>query len=240
MELVARSHRGRVRLRNEDSVAVDETHGWGMVADGMGGLHDGHVASREAVAATFAHLRIAATGPEPDPEPLAEALVVANARLRRLAAGRLMGTTGLVLWLDGAGRCALAHAGDSRAYGWQRGRLSCLTRDHSLVQELVDQGVLSPGAARTAPHRNVITRALGIEVDLLPDRTTLALEPGDLVMLCSDGLWDMLEDSEIALLLGACNGGPGSLERCADGLVQAALDAGGYDNVSVVLARAPA
>lgn len=237
MNLVARTHRGRVRLRNEDTAAVDRSLGVGMVADGMGGLTDGHVASREAVAAALGHLRQRTAFGLPNPVDLAAALVAANAHLRRLAAGRLMGTTAVLLCLDGAGHSAIAHTGDSRAYLWHRGRLSTLTRDHSVVQELVDQGALSREAARRSPHRNVITRALGLERDVAPDRIEVTLEAGDLLLLCTDGLWDMLDDAEIAGLLAGCGPADQDLGRCADSLVQAALDAGGHDNVSVVLAR---
>ena len=142
----------------------------------------------------------------------------------------MMGTTLELLALDGDGACRLAHVGDSRAYLWRDGRLSRLTRDDSLVQELVDRGAMK---ARS-PQRNVITRAVGLEAHVEPALMRVTLARDDLLLLCSDGLWDMLDDAGIAAHLEAAGG---DLPRCAAALVAAANDAGGADNIAVVLAR---
>lgn len=241
LQLVAKSDVGRVRRRNEDAVAVDEARGIAVLADGMGGLADGHLASREAVDVVFAALRDERRPSGGD--ALTEALEEANRRVLALAQRRgsgPMGTTLVVLRVAADGSAALAHVGDSRAYLWRRGTLSPLTRDHSLVQEMCDQGLMSAEAARHAPERNVLTQALGIEAPLEFAVTALRAEPGDLVLLCSDGLWDMLDDARIAALLAACGPGRRGLTDAADALIAAANAAGGHDNVSVVLARRPA
>ena len=237
MEIVGRTDRGRLRERNEDSVAVDTALGVAVVADGMGGLHHGHLASQEAVAAVLDYLRKAKS--PVDDAALEAALAVANERVwasSRVAAS-VMGTTAVVLAMDhGLGR--IAHVGDSRAYLYHDGRLRQLTRDHSMVQEMVDRGLIGAETARRSPSRNVITRALGLEAAFEPDVAEVALAPGDLVLLCSDGLWDMLEDGRIAALLAPAAAGRQPLARCADVLVEAANEAGGLDNITVALARA--
>ncbi len=244
LQLAAGTDRGRVRDRNEDSVAVDEALGAAALADGMGGLRDGHVASREAVAAALDQLRVlSGRGGQSwadygEPAVLA-AVRAANDRVWSLARGAMvMGTTLEVLRADPRGGCQLAHVGDSRAYRLpQGGRLELLTRDHSMVQDLVDRGVLRPEQARRSLNRNVITRAVGLAEDLDPDCLSLELGVGDLLLLCSDGLWDMLEDAQIERLLRACRPESEALQACADQLLAAANAAGGMDNVSVVLAR---
>jgi len=244
MEIVGRTDRGRLRRRNEDWVAVDEGLGLALLADGMGGLVDGHVASREAVAAARGALRnaLASGGPWDDAaaaELLGAAVAAANRRVRARATERgvVMGATLEIAWIDAAGTCRLAHVGDSRTYRWRAGELELLTRDHSLVQDLVERGRLDPQDARHSPQRNVITRAAGLEASLEPALSTVELGADDLLLLCSDGLWDMLEDARIAGLLARCGAGREGLAACADGLVQHANQAGGLDNVSVVLAR---
>lgn len=244
MEIVGRSDRGRLRRRNEDWVAVDEGLGLALLADGMGGLVDGHVASREAVAAAQGVLHAALASGEPRDDAAAAALLgaavaAANHRVHALATARggVMGTTLEILWMDAGGTCRLAHVGDSRAYRWHAGALELLTRDHSLVQDLVERGRLDPQQARLSPQRNVITRAVGLEASVEPAQATVVLGGGELLLLCSDGLWDMLEDTRIAGHLARCGAGREGLAACADALVQHANEAGGLDNVSVVLAR---
>lgn len=238
MEIVTRSHTGLLRRRNEDFVAGDEDLGVAVLADGMGGLHDGDVASRMAVEAVLEHVRDI-TAPQRDAfsaDVLKAAVDVANDRLRRHARSTLMGTTLLVASV-GAARVRLAHVGDSRAYHWHRGHFEQLTRDHSLVQEMVDEGLLQPDEVRFAPNRNVVTRAVGLEPAVTADTLEVTFAAGDLLLLCSDGLWEMLEDHHTAAMLEACSGGRIELEQCADALVDAANSAGGHDNVSVVLIR---
>lgn len=233
--LVARCHQGRVRRRNEDAVAVDEDNGLAVLADGMGGLLAGDVASGETVATVMAYLRRLPGAPRR--RDLVEALQAANRRVRSVSSGGLMGSTALALWLGPGGEGCIGHVGDSRAYRWRDGVLEALTRDHSLVQEMVEQGLLAPERARTASERNVITRAVGLEDEVEVDTLEVDLAPGEMLLLCSDGLWDMLEDADIGALLAACQGGREALVRCAEALVEAANAAGGHDNISVVLAR---
>lgn len=240
MEIVARAHVGRHRERNEDSVGVVVERGLAVLADGMGGLADGDVASRETVDYVLDELRVRQPGRTRRLEPavLEAALRGANRHLREVARerGGLMGTTAVVASLDDQGRCSLAFAGDSRAYVYRAGRLDQVSRDHSLVQEMVEHGQLDPAAARASAMRNVITRAVGLEVELQPEHHELVLDSEDLLVLCSDGLWDMLAEAEIAGLLGA-QGPAGGLAARADALVEAANRAGGMDNIAVVLAR---
>ncbi len=238
VDIVARTDTGRARRRNEDCVGVDLARGAAVLADGMGGLADGHLASREAVRGILRFLEEVQPA-RPDRPVLEAALAAANRRVRELAAERrdgAMGTTAVVMLLAGDGRCALAWVGDSRAYRYAGGKLEPLSRDHSLVQELVERGELSPEQARHANLRNVITRALGIEPDVQPDGLELLLAPGEMLLLCSDGLWDMLEDDEMARVLERHLRTDRDLTACADALIAGANEAGGLDNVSVVLA----
>jgi protein phosphatase len=234
--MAGRTDRGRLRERNEDCLAVDEALGVAVVADGMGGLASGDVASREAVASVLAHLR-GATGPI-DAARLEGALAAANDRVRTEADASevVMGTTAVVLALH-EGRCRIAHVGDSRGYHFHQGELSLVTRDHSIVQEMVDRGLLTPELARRSPSRNVITRALGLEDAVAADSAEFPVAPGDLLLLCSDGLWDMLEDNCLTVLLAECAAGRQDVDGCVQALVDAANDAGGLDNITVVVAR---
>lgn len=237
--MAARSDTGRVRRRNEDSLALDESAGIAVLADGMGGLRDGDVASREACATVLGALR-AAPDPSASDAPLSAAFAAANERIRRLASSGagMMGTTLVALCLSATGTCRIANVGDSRAYHYRGATLTPVTRDHSLVQELVDAGQLTAAAARQSPERNVITRAVGLDADLQVDTVAVSVDPGDLLLLCSDGLWDMLDDARLAALLAACGPGDDGLRACADRLIAAANEAGGHDNVSLILLRA--
>lgn len=237
MEIVGRTDRGQLRQRNEDSLGIDERLGVAVVADGMGGLAHGDLASSVAVTAVIEHLQ--AAGHAPDIAALSAALSVANRRVHESAqaAATLMGTTAVLLALD-HDRCLIAHVGDSRAYRFHRGELSLLTRDHSMVQDMVERGLLSAAAARQSPSRNVITRAVGLDAAFEPDVQEVQIAPDDLVLLCSDGLWDMLDDERIAAVLAGCGAGRAGLERVVDTLVDEANETGGLDNITVVLARA--
>ena len=134
----------------------------------------------------------------------------------------------------GAARALVGHVGDSRCYRWRNGQLSQLTRDHSLLQEQLDAGLLSPEAAQHVPYRNLVTRALGVENDVALDVGEHVVSPGDLFLLCSDGLTDMLPDQAIAQLLK--NSTP--TDNLVQTLIDAANAAGGKDNISVILVRA--
>ncbi len=234
LQIAAASHLGRVRGNNEDCVEHDAGLGIAVLADGMGGLNAGEVASTEAVAAVMRHVRRCAERLTTDPEGvLDEAVQIANRAVHELASSRRdyagMGTT-LVAVFVAETEMVAAHVGDSRAYHYGDGVLTRVTTDHSLVQHLVATGVLSAEQARRAPNRNIVTRALGVSEDIECDLNRFELHPGDMVLLCSDGLSDMLDDSAIAAICAAHD----SPAARVHALVAAALEAGGLDNVSVV------
>ena len=201
------------------------------VADGMGGALAGEVAAQVAVEA------VAALAAPVTADDVRQALQEANRAIRRMAAEDPdkagMGTT-LTTALLADDRLDVVHVGDSRAYLWRDGELRQLTEDHSVVAELVRRGSLSAEDAEHHPHRNVITRALGAEPDVVADTVSEALRDGDVVLLCSDGLSSYVPERDIAAALAAA----GSLREAAAALVERANAAGGTDNVTVVLARA--
>lgn len=222
---------GRQREANEDSyVVVPPVF---VVADGMGGARAGEVASRTAAEAFE---EAAADGEGTPEERLTRLTREANRRIYDLAQSdvsrRGMGTTLTAAMLSDAG-VSLGHVGDSRAYRLREEQLEQLTHDHSLVAELERSGQLTPEAAEHHPQRSIITRALGPEADVEVDAHTHAARPGDLYLLCSDGLTSMISDDEIGSIL---RGAP-SLDDTARELVRAANQSGGRDNVTVVLFR---
>ena len=221
---------GRRRPHNEDTFVCDPP--LFAVADGVGGALAGEIASRLAAAAL--EERAAQDHGE---ETLAALLRQANDRIyaRALddpdAAG--MGTVVTALLVDeAAGTIAIGHVGDSRAYRLRDGELEQLTPDHSLVGELVRAGRLSNEEAEQHPHRSVITRAVGTEPSVEVHTETLAAAPSDLYLICSDGLTDIVRDDQIAALIAAAGNDPDS---AAEALVNAANEAGGIDNITVVL-----
>jgi len=219
---------GRQRDANED--AAVEAEPLFMLADGMGGAQAGEVASR-----TAANVFEAGAGGEGTPEERLTRLVrEANRRIYEMAQAdeskRGMGTTLTAALVEGDG-VTVAHVGDSRGYRLRAGELEQLTHDHSLVAELERSGQLSSEDAQDHPSRSVITRALGPEPDVEVDAHTHAARPGDLYLLSSDGLTDMISDDEIAAILR----GTGSLVDAAESLVRAANQSGGKDNITVVL-----
>jgi serine/threonine protein phosphatase PrpC len=222
-----RTDPGKVRPLNEDSaVALPERGVW-AVADGMGGHEHGDRASR-LVADRLARLPPTTSGQELL-RAVRATLAVCHRELREQTAGGLCGCTVVVL-LAVDSHFACLWAGDSRLYRLRAGHLDQLTRDHSLVQELTDQGQLTATAARTHPWRNRITRAVGIgdrlELDALQDR----LLPGDRFLLCTDGLTGELEDTDIASTLASA-----APEPAADALIALALERGGRDNITFVI-----
>jgi protein phosphatase len=221
---------GRRRRRNEDAFVCEPP--LFAIADGMGGAQAGELASRLAAAAIEE-----AGAAVVDEEGVAGAVRAANARIFERSstdpAVAGMGTTATVALVDErAGTLTLAHVGDSRAYRYRDATLEQLTTDHSLVAELVRSGRLTEAEAAVHPHRSVITRALGTEADVEVDTRTLDLVPGDLVLLCSDGLSAMVRDDEIARLLEESGLDP---YAASEALVRAANAAGGEDNVTVVV-----
>ena len=221
---------GRRRRQNEDAYVCEPP--LFAIADGMGGAQAGELASRVAAAA-IEETAVEASGEE----GLVAIVRTANARVFERAlqdpAVAGMGTTATVALVDEkAGTIALAHVGDSRAYRYRDGALEQLTSDHSLVGEMVRSGRLTEDEAAVHPHRSVITRALGTEPEVEVDTSTIDVAPGDLLLLCSDGLSAMMRDEEIARVVGASGGDP---TVAGEELVRAANAAGGDDNVTVVL-----
>jgi protein phosphatase len=226
-----RSDTGRQRNANEDSFFVRAPIF--VVADGMGGAQAGEVASKAAADAFDVDL------PEGPPEQvLRETIVAANRRIHDLAradpsrAG--MGTT-LTAAIVSAEReeVAIGHVGDSRAYRLRAGRLEQLTRDHSLVEEMRRKGQLTDAQAEDHPQRSIITRALGPEPEVEPDVQTVPAAPGDVFLICSDGLTTMLDEEQIAkLLVGAT-----SMDAAVRALIDEANRAGGRDNITALAFR---
>jgi protein phosphatase len=244
----SRTDTGRVREHNEDAIASDGDIGLIVLADGMGGYNAGEVASGIAIK-TIAHLVREAVAREDlrisDPVSglsrasiiLRDAILRANKIIYQTARTQPhcegMGTTvvGILFFNNSA---SVAHVGDSRAYRLRHNRLEQITIDHSLLQELVDRGYYTPEEAQHATNKNYVTRALGVEPTVDVEIKEYAAQKGDVFMLCSDGLTDMLEDDDIELTINTFGT---SLDSVGNHLVQQANEAGGRDNISVVLAQ---
>lgn len=243
IEVATRSHQGHVRRRNQDSLSIDSDLGVLVLADGMGGHRSGEVASRVAVEAAIADLLPAQREDAADSMEsllrVGHAVEVANKALLDMCSVHPelsgMGTT-VVLAIFRDRRIYHAHVGDSRLYRVRYGRMRRLTRDHSLIQRMIDDGVfLNRNEAREAGIRdNVLTRSLGMQRQADVDVGDALLEPGDTYLICSDGLHGLVPDAEIARILRDPDG---DLEEQAQALIDAALQAGGRDNVSAILAR---
>ncbi len=246
LEFASRTDTGRVRAQNEDAVAVSPAHGFAILADGMGGYNAGEVASHIAITVTRAGLEEGLRSRRgaarlhrskylqqlvDDSIQRANSAILEAARAERQYSG--MGTT-LVVALFHHDKMTAAHVGDSRAYRLRQGELSQITRDHSLVQEQIDAGLVDPESAPYSQNRNLVTRAVGVDVEMEVEIHDHQIEAGDLYLLCSDGLSDMLMEQEIADVLMAHRE---SLHAACDALVQRANDNGGRDNISVILIR---
>jgi protein phosphatase len=218
---------GQLRANNEDAFLIDDDHSLYAVADGMGGHRGGEVASRTAIEA----LRAAFAS---DNE-LAPSIELANTAVRTRAAGdpnlEGMGTTVTALTVSGPRELLIGHVGDSRAYLLRDGELSRVTEDHSLVEELVREGRLTPEQAEAHPQRAIVTRALGVDDDVDVALYRVPVAAGDRLLLSSDGLSDMLRDREIESI---ARNEPDP-QRAAEALVHAANVAGGHDNITVVV-----
>ncbi|MBW8828833.1 MAG: Stp1/IreP family PP2C-type Ser/Thr phosphatase [Burkholderiales bacterium] len=233
---------GRARNNNEDSVAVDEPSALIVLADGMGGYNAGEVASGMATSFIKTELgrwlqEASATASDTDVRRAMD-ICVDNANRAIFNAANSnhqfagMGTT-LVVGVFREGRLLMGHVGDSRGYRLRAGRLTQITHDHSLLQEQIDAGLITVEQAAFSANKNLVTRAVGVEDTVLLETHLHDTMPGDVYLLCSDGLSDMLDDETIAQLLQASD----SLEEGGSGLIDAANDAGGKDNISVILAR---
>jgi protein phosphatase len=243
---------GRKREHNEDSFYINEKQGLFAIADGMGGHAAGEVASRIAVDVINEFIELSGNdsditwpfeyddGVSLEENRIFTAIKLANTKIFEVIRERKelegMGTT-LVIMLVRGGKAYIGHVGDSRAYLLRKGELRQVTSDHSWVNEQMKLGVLTRAEAANHPFRNVVTRALGGRDVIKADVTCQPLEPGDVVLMCSDGLNSMLEDERIRELIATDTADlPAACER----LVAAANDAGGDDNCTVILARATA
>lgn len=245
LEFAARTDTGRIRPHNEDAIALSDAIGLAIIADGMGGYNAGEVASRIATAVTRESLEESLLHPQTTrtgrgkrlQQQLVEAIEHANASIYEAARADErytgMGTT-LVAALFHSGRLSIAHVGDSRAYRMRRGVLQQLTRDHSLLQEQIDAGLISPDQAQYADNKNLVTRAMGVEQKVEVEVHDHTVEAGDMFLLCSDGLSDMLSTEEIRNLLTTAEP---DLNRLCEGLIRLANENGGRDNISVALIR---
>jgi len=241
--MVTVTHPGMVRSHNEDSIATDAAAGLAVLADGMGGYNAGEVASGIAVAMISAELKkaLAARHGEVD-TAMAERLVGeeavrANSAIFQAAQNQSqyagMGTTLVIaLWHDDT--LVVGHVGDSRLYRFRGGRLEQVTRDHSLLQEQIDSGLITKEQARHSQNKNLVTRAVGIDPDVDVEIHNYPVQSGDIYLLCSDGLNDMVTDEDMELTLASLQA---NLPLAAEQLVQQANDNGGRDNVSVILVK---
>lgn len=246
--MTGRTDTGMVREHNEDCFLIMPESGIAMLADGMGGHLAGEVAAAMAVdqvthylLGAFTERRhakpSAANGDSFESTALVEAIKTANTAIHEASAARPeqsgMGTT-IVVAAFHDHVLTVAHVGDSRLYRYRNGQLAQLTEDHSMVQELLRRGLITPEEARTSVNRNLVTRALGVDPVVEVEVREQPFEDGDLYMLCSDGLNDVLTDEEIAAALAR---NAGNLDAVAQQMIAEVNARGGPDNVSIVLVR---
>lgn len=230
---VARTHAGTRRTVNEDRVLDLSVNGLWAIADGMGGHHAGDIAA-STVIDSMAAVNHGASGYAYLAD-IVDAVEQANSAIFARRAADKAGASGstLVALLAHEGHYACLWAGDSRAYLFRDGILAPITRDHSLVQQLVDQGDVPESRRRQHPNAHVITRAVGVDTKIELDRQFAPIAPGDVFLLCSDGLTACLDDADLASALAGDD-----LDAVADHLLEAALDRQALDNVSLILLRA--
>jgi PPM family protein phosphatase len=248
LEIAGLSDVGKKRSHNEDSIGTDDDVGIVVVADGMGGYKSGEVASAIAVNMIMEELRAgmstikrgeidSETGFSSESLLVKSAVENANETIYQTAQSQPqchgMGTT-LVAAVFYDDRMTVAHVGDSRLYRLRGEQYEQITVDHSLLQELIDKGFYTPEEAKQSLNKNLVTRAMGIDLTVKADVQEEAVVPGDIYLLCSDGLSDLVEDEEMHLTLKKYSA---NLEEAARMLVQMANDKGGKDNISVILAR---
>jgi protein phosphatase len=249
LTFVGQTDTGRVREHNEDTIASDLDVGLLVLADGMGGYNAGEVASgiavktitnlvREGLAREDLGSMDRGTGLTRPSIVLRDAITRANKIIYQTARSQAecegMGTT-VVAALFYDNRISIAHVGDSRLYRQRGSQIAQVTMDHSLLQELVDRGFYSPEEAQRAANKNYVTRALGVEPQVEVEVQEHPVDKGDVFILCSDGLSDMVEDEDIRLTISTFGA---NLDTVAKQLIQLANENGGRDNVSVVLAQA--
>ena len=236
LEIASLTDPGRVRALNEDALAVDAESGFAVVSDGMGGHRAGDVASRLALESVVEQLRLPSRAPSP--LKFAEQTIVA-ANFSVLSAARAnagckgMGATLAMVFMHGQ-RAILAHVGDSRIYRLRNGTLELLTRDDSLLHDQLEQGLIRIEDAGDSHNRHMVTQALGINEQITVHRHEEEALCGDIYLLCTDGLNDLVDDKDIETIIDALKT---NLPLAAFHLVQLANDNGGYDNITVALMR---
>lgn len=252
IELAGRTDIGQRRKRNEDSWACVGDRGLAVVADGMGGRPLGQVASERCTSTIVEHIRgTAAVVPDPrvdadarlsdDERALLKAIRASNHAVCSVAADLVgredgMGTTVVAALFAADGQTvSIAHVGDSRCYRVRAGSAELLTRDHTMANELADRAAWLPPEAIANVPRHVLARAIGLRREVPIDLLTEEVRPGDVYMLCSDGMWGRVEDDEIALVVSEAP----DLDAACERLVALANGRGGPDNITVVLARVP-
>ena len=239
----AQTDPGRVRENNEDAVAIDETTHLAVLADGMGGYNAGEIASGMATTFIKSELSrwLSQAGSQANTLQVRRAIEICvdNANLAIFNSSRSnpqysgMGTT-LIVGVFQDASLTLGHIGDSRCYRWRRHELVQITRDHSFLQEQIDAGLLTREQAAISPNKNLVTRALGVEADVMLELNEHQVEAGDIYLMCSDGLTDMVSDHAIAKILQ----NDWSLLQTAGALISLANENGGRDNITVLLAQA--
>ncbi|MBK9243940.1 MAG: serine/threonine-protein phosphatase [Burkholderiales bacterium] len=237
------SHPGQLRPLNEDAIGARPDIGLFVLCDGLGGYNAGEIAATMAVSSLLSTLaadyeQASAAGAPFDPrQVMSERMIEMNGVISSAAANSAafegMATTIVVAWILGD-RLWVAHAGDSRLYRFREGVLEALTRDHSFSQELLDAGMVTEEEAKLLPSKNLVTRALGAGGEVEPEVNDYPLRIGDVLMLCSDGLTEMVDDVQIA---GAIFASVPDVQRAAQRLLDMANAAGGRDNVSVIVVR---
>ncbi|MDP1946508.1 MAG: protein phosphatase 2C domain-containing protein [Nitrospirota bacterium] len=239
---VGRTETGSVRTSNQDALALLNDCGVWIVADGMSSHPAGDLAAHTAVTVATQRAREQTAWlsehPHAAPEFLSDLATSANRQIHELMRSKPalqgMGTTFVALAITPTSTpiAHLAHLGDSRAYLYRTGQLTQLTLDHTLVETLVQHGLIDAATALVHPERHVLTKGLGMGVNMQPELTSIPVAPHDLLVLCSDGLTKMLEDAAIALILSRANGDP---QRACHDLIEQALSRGGIDNVTVIV-----
>jgi PPM family protein phosphatase len=248
LEMISLTHPGMVRAHNEDSVSCEPSCGLVVLTDGMGGYNAGEVASGIAVSVVSTEIKHylqdarpedvdAETGEDVAVVQLRKNVQKANSSIYHAAHSQPqyagMGTT-IVSGLFYDNRVAVAHIGDSRMYRLRDELFECITRDHSLLQEQIDSGMISKADARMSQNKNLVTRAVGIDAEVEAEIHVHEVRRGDIYVLCSDGLNDMVEDEDISDIVKALKS---NLPLMAKQLIEAANDNGGRDNVSVILVK---
>lgn len=235
MDSVGKTHVGKVRKNNEDYYYVDG-EGLYVLADGMGGHLAGDVASKSAVDYIRSHFYDQSRFADL-PAYLNEIVLGVNRYIYTLANSsdkyKDMGTTLIVAYVDAQQKMFYAHVGDSRLYLYRQGSLQRLTKDHSLVEELLSKGAITESEAQSHPQKNIITRAIGVNEDVQVDIGCKPLEGGDVFLICTDGLSNMIADDNLRNILEAEQ----DINTLADRLINEANKNGGSDNITVVIGK---